>query len=264
MKQTAFQKIHWKHRFSHGGSLRQLRAGRGARPLSTKASLHLVLKANRDRVRDGLRVSRRFKLIHFLIQKYAVKFFIKVEQISIQNDHIHLLIRTSRRSLYQHFFRVLAGQIAQRFEKEGLLSVCKTQSPAGVSVTQAESLAVTDTPTGSSGEANVPRVTGTPRRGALVESEGLEAERSCMVGGVCVAPIGEVEKGLSGMDEVSASKLQKLWKHRPFTRVVRAFRDQLQVRNYIQLNEKEALRDIPYRKRRLRGLSAKEWEILWS
>ncbi len=245
MKQTAFQKIHWKHRFSHGGSLRQLRAGRGARPLSTKASLHLVLKANRDRVRDGLRVSRRFKLIHFLIQKYAVKFFIKVEQISIQNDHIHLLIRTSRRSLYQHFFRVLAGQIAQRFEKEGLLSVCKTQSPAGVSVTQAESLAVTDTPTGSSAEAKIPRVTGTPRRGALVESEGLEAERSL---GVSAGTV----------------KLQKLWKYRPFTRVVRAYKDQLQVRNYIQLNEKEALGEIPYRKRRLRGLSAEEWDVLWA
>ncbi len=263
MKQTAFQKIHWKHRYSHGGSLRQLRAGRGARPLSTKASLHLVLKANRERVRGGLRVSRRFQLIHFLIQKYAVKFFIKVEQASIQNDHIHLLIRTSRRSLYQHFFRVLAGQIAQRFEKEGLLSVCKTQSPAGVSVTQAESLAVTDTPTGSSAEAKVPRVTGTPGRGIAVEGEGLEAERSLGVSGACGAPIGEVAKGLSGGDKASATKLQKLWKYRPFTRVVRAFRDQLQVRDYIQLNEKEALRDIPYRKRRLRGLSSTEWERLW-
>ncbi len=263
MKQTAFQKIHWKHRYSHGGSLRQLRAGSGARPLSTKASLHLVLKANRERVRGGLRVSRRFQLIHFLIQKYAVKFFIKVEQASIQNDHIHLLIRTSRRSLYQHFFRVLAGQIAQRFEKEGLLSVCKTQSPAGVSVTQAESLAVTDTPTGSSGEANVPRVTGTPRRGALVESEGLEAERSLGVGGACGAPIGDGAKGLSGTDKAEAKRLQKLWKHRPFTRVVKAYRDQLQVRNYIQLNEKEALGEIPYRKERLRALSAEEWERLW-
>ena len=211
-KQTSFQKIHWKHRFSHGGSLRQLRAGRGARPLSTKVPLHLVLKANRERVRGGLRVSRRFKLIHFLIQKYAAKFFIKVEQVSIQNDHIHLLIRTSRRSLYQHFFRVLAGQIAQVFEKEGLLSVCKAQSPAGVSVTPAES---------------------------------LEAEGSL---------------GVSG----APAKLQKLWKHRPFTRVVKAFRDQLQVRNYIQLNEKEALQEIPYRKERLRALLPKDWEILWS
>ncbi len=214
-------------------------------------------------MRGGLRVSRRFKLIHFLIQKYAVKFFIKVEQVSIQNDHIHLLIRTSRRSLYQHFFRVLAGQIAQVFEKEGLLSVCKAQVPAGVSVTPAESLAVTDTPTGSSAEAKTHNVTGTAGRGIAVEAEGLEAERSCMVGEACGVPIGEVEKGLSGMDEVSASKLQKLWKYRPFTRVVKAYRDQLQVRDYIQLNEKEALGEIPYRKRRLRGLSAEEWEILW-
>ncbi len=244
-KQTSFHKIHWKHRYSHGGSLRQLRAGRGARPLSTKASLHLVLKANRDRVRGGLRISRRFQLIHFLVQKYAVKFFIKVEQVSIQNNHIHLLIRTSRRSLYQHFFRVLAGQIAQRFEKEGLLSVCKVLGPAGVSVTAAKSHMVTDTPTGSSNEAKTHNVTGTPERGIASEGEGLEAQGSL---------------GVSG----ATAKLQKLWKHRPFTRVVKAYRDQLQVRNYIQLNEKEALGQIQYRKDRLRGLLQKEWEILWS
>ncbi len=177
-KQTSFQKTPWKHRYSHGGSLRQLRAGRGARPLSTKVPLHLVLKANRDRVRGGLRVSRRFKLIHFLTQKYAAKFFIKVEQISIQNDHIHLLIRTSRRSLYQHFFRVLAGQIAQRFEKEGLLSVSKAQAPrAGVSVTAAESHMVTDTPSRPSGEAKTLGVTGTPDGGLCLKLKALKVKK---------------------------------------------------------------------------------------
>ncbi len=134
----------------------------------------------------------------------------------------------------------------------------------GVSVTAAKSHMVTDTPTGSSAEAKVLHVTGTPERGALVEAKSFEGERSCMVGGACVAQIGDMAKGLSRRDEVSASKLQKLWKFRPFTRVVRAFRDQIQVRNYIQLNEKEALGEIPYRKQRLRGLSAEEWERLWS
>jgi REP element-mobilizing transposase RayT len=54
---------------------------------------------------------------------------VKVEQVSIQHDHIHILIRTSRRSLYHHFFRVVAGQIAQRFKNEGLLSMDVTDTP---------------------------------------------------------------------------------------------------------------------------------------
>ncbi|MGZ5278548.1 MAG: hypothetical protein ACXWC9_01315 [Pseudobdellovibrionaceae bacterium] len=131
-KQLSFQNTNWRHRYSHGGSLRQKRAGRGARPLSSKVPIHLVFKANKDVIRGGFRLHRRFALIHHLLQKYQLKFFIKVEQVSIQGDHIHLLIRTTRRSLYQNFFRVLAGQIAQRFEKEGLLTVASvTDTPTG-------------------------------------------------------------------------------------------------------------------------------------
>jgi putative transposase len=139
MKQFEFQKINWKHRFSHGGILRKSRAGRGMRPLSSREPLHLVFKADRSRIKAGFRSYQRFFLIHSLIQKYSLKFFVKIEQVSVQGDHIHLLIRTTRRSNYQSFFRVIAGQIAQRFEKEGLLSL-----PA--SAANAEAM-VTDTPT---------------------------------------------------------------------------------------------------------------------
>ena len=120
-------------------------------------------------------------------------FFIKIEQISIQSNHIHLLIRTSRRSHFHYFFRVVAGQIAQRFEQEG-------------------SLAVTDTP----------------------RSEDRK-----------------VKRGLS------------LWQFRPFSRVIRGYKNYLQAKDYVQLNYKEAIGEISYKKNRLKGLSMAEWEILW-
>jgi REP element-mobilizing transposase RayT len=84
-----------------------------------------------------------------LIRKYAFKFYIKIHHLSIQGDHIHLHIRTTRRSNYQSFFRVVAGQIAQQFEKEGLLTL-----PPKVTDTPREpanprkSKGVTDTPGG--------------------------------------------------------------------------------------------------------------------
>lgn len=200
--QFSQSKLHWKHRYSHGGVLRQRRAGRGARPLSSRESLHLVFKANRDSIRGGFRSHRRFFVIHQILQQYQAKFYIKVAQSSIQGDHIHLLIRTSRRSNYQSFFRVVSGQIAQRFEKEGLLS-----------------LQVTNTPKGRKAKSENQSVTDTPRR--------------------------------------------KLWKHRPFTRVVKGWRAYRIVREYILLNEKEALGLIPYRKERLKGLSSRKWQLLW-
>src|SRR3989344_5359383 len=94
-------------------------------------------------------------------------------------EPLHCLIRASHRHLFQNFFRVVAGQIAQRIEM------------------------VTDTPNS-----------------------------------------------------------KKLWKYRPFSRVLRGYNALKIVRDYIQLNELEALGVIKYNKKRLCGLSTSEWEIL--
>jgi REP element-mobilizing transposase RayT len=82
-----------------------------------------------------LRSARGFALANRIIKKYAAHFYIKIEQLSLQNDHIHALVRTSRRSLYQHFFRVVTGQIAQQFKREGMLTIqlvtdTKTRTPS--------------------------------------------------------------------------------------------------------------------------------------
>ena len=192
-KQFSFDKTKHQHRYSYGGSLRQKRAGRGQRPLACKEALHIVFKINKSRLRcQGLRSSRSFSLIHQIVKRYSLNFFVKIEQVSVQGDHIHCLVRTNRRSHFHFFFRVVAGQIAQRFQKEGLL----------IEPTKA--------------------VTGTPP----VQGTGL-------------------------------------WKFRPFSRVVRGWRAHKIVRDYIQLNEQEARGQIRYQKKRLRGLSSGEWEILW-
>lgn len=162
----------WKHQLSHGGELRKKQLGRGARPLSTKEPIHAVFKIERLRLRHrSLRAPQNFKLVLQIVEKYAQYFAVKIEQFSVQNDHVHLLIRTSRRRQFHHFFRVVAGQIAQRFEKEGLLSL-----------------------------------------------------NNCM-------------KNCKMTDTPKAPK--SLWRHRPFTRVVRGWRAYRIIRNYIQLNEKK-------------------------
>lgn len=181
MRQQSFTKTNWSHRYCHGGTLRKSRAGRRARPLSSKDPLHLVFKCNIAALPQGLRTAVTYTLLHQLLRKYARKFFVKIEQFSIQRDHIHLLVRGSKRSQTQHFFRVFAGQAAQRI---------------------------------------LGTVTGTP------------------------AP--------------------RLWKHRPWTRVILGFKPYVTVKNYIQLNELEARGEIKYSNSRLAGLRPEEWERLWS
>ena len=182
-KQGSFFNYNGVFNLSHGGELRKKKKGRGPRPLSSKEPLHVVFKVAQFKLRHkSLRTPRSYKLSLEIIEKYAKHFAVKIEQRSVQKDHIHLLIRTSRRKHYHHFFRVVAGQIAQRFEKAGQI--------------------MTDTP--------------------------------------------------------------KFWKYRPFSRVVKGWKSYIIVRNYIQLNEKEAIGEIKYQKNRLRGLSTSDWQILWA
>ncbi len=203
--QQSFFKSEWKHSLCHGGTLRQKRAGRGARALSSREPIHVVFKVDRSKLRFGLRSSQTQGLALKIIHQYSRKFFVKIEQISIQNDHCHLLVRASRRSHFHHFFRVTAGQIAQRFKLEGHLSAKNSHA-----------IHVANCRTKNS-------VTGTPK--------------------------AKPQRGTG------------LWKHRPFSRVVRGWKAYKIVKDYIWLNELEAIGKVPYRKSRRRGLSSGEWEL---
>lgn len=81
-----------------------------------------MLKIERRLLRWGLRSPLGFYLINHIIKKYARRFYVKVEQVSINHDHLHLLVRFSKRSLGQHFLRVVTGQIAQQFKNNGFLA----------------------------------------------------------------------------------------------------------------------------------------------
>lgn len=140
-KQKSFFKTNWTHKFSHGGTLRNKRAGRGFRPLSKNDPLHLVFKAHRAVLCEGsLRGYRSRRICISVMKRYAKRFFVKIEQYSVQGDHIHILLRCSIRSNYQSFFRVVAGQIAQVLITEGLTKHVLKPKETSVQVQ------VTDTP----------------------------------------------------------------------------------------------------------------------
>lgn len=56
----------------------------------------------------------------------------------------------------------------------------------------------------------------------------------------------------------------RFFKYRPFSRVVKGLKAFSTVKYYVKLNEQEALKNIPYRKSRLRGLWDHEWIYLCS
>jgi REP element-mobilizing transposase RayT len=200
-RQLQLIRTYAKNRFAHGGELRKTRAGRGARPLSTKSAIHLVFKANRRMQRLGYRSPKGFAICNSVIKRYAKRFFVKIEELAICSDHIHLSVRFTKRSLGQHFLRVVAGQIAQQMEKHGLK--------------------VTDTPQGTSEEAK------------SLEAQGVFAGDAGVEGGHAPDALCETqqERG-GGQNPVPQSKAQ-----RTFQRGVGA---SLELRSELQIKKPDS------------------------
>ncbi len=214
-RQQSFLKMQSKSKLIHGGEHRKKRYGRLARPLSTKSAHHIVFKIYKENlVNRSFRHPKNFKTVQRLLKRYSQMFFIKIEQISYQHDHIHILARSGRRSHFHHFFRVFAGQVAQTM-----------------------------------------KVTGTPKK----RGNSWACGTSVIQGGGSVGERGADVSGSSG--QISTGRL---WKGRPFTRIIVGWFAMLTIRNYIQLNEKEVTGIITYRKERLRGLTMRDWQLLWS
>ena len=69
----------------------------------------------------NFRSPRVYKLVHRVIKRYSKRFHVKIEQCSVNFDHIHMNIRIPRRAMSHYFLRVVAGQIAQELQNSQLL-----------------------------------------------------------------------------------------------------------------------------------------------
>jgi REP element-mobilizing transposase RayT len=107
MKQLSFFK---SSRKEHGGIL-SLGKRRRARPLSTRCPLHVTLRSDFAHGPRSLRKNQ--VLVRAVTRKAATLFRIRVYEMAICGNHLHLLVRGKRRVDLQNFFRVLAGHIAQ-------------------------------------------------------------------------------------------------------------------------------------------------------
>ena len=85
---------------------------KSTRPLSSKDSIHFVLRSSWAMGSDSFLASRNRKSVDLLITHFAKKFGVKIYQRAIQTNHIHLLLKITNRALYKAFIRALSGKIA--------------------------------------------------------------------------------------------------------------------------------------------------------
>lgn len=101
---------------SYGGKLRNRAKGRGARPLCTKRSIHLLLWSSGAVATKSLVRTENRRVIHFALKKLAAKFGVKVYRIGNAGNHLHLIIKLSNRFAYSCFIRALTGSLALKLK----------------------------------------------------------------------------------------------------------------------------------------------------
>jgi len=99
----------------HGGSL-SVGKRRSFRPMNPKLSLHITLKS--EHAMGPRSLFRHKKLILSIMHKASQRFNVKVYNYALAGNHLHLLIKGSKREEIQNFFRVFAGHVAQRILKD--------------------------------------------------------------------------------------------------------------------------------------------------
>ncbi len=120
-------------RKEHGGTL-SLGKRRKKRPLSLKKPLHLVLRS--DFAFGSRSLLRHRPLIEKVLAKAKKRFAIRIYEMAIVSNHIHIMIKGHTRQDLQNFFRVVAGHIAQELLRQFPVLPSETAQRGGASKTR--------------------------------------------------------------------------------------------------------------------------------
>jgi hypothetical protein len=102
-----------KKRFIHGGAKSNGRR-KEFRPLSTKDSIHLVLKSSRAKGIYSFLYKENPNQVKHLLYKQARKFFVKITHYANVGNHLHLEVKITARKEFQQFLRSVTCLIARK------------------------------------------------------------------------------------------------------------------------------------------------------
>ncbi len=116
------------HPSAHGGVLRRRRAGRTRRPISTRFSMHLVLRSSFARGALSFVQPQTRHLINLLLAKHSAASGVRILGVGNAGNHLHLRVQVPHSAGYKHFVRALTGELAlklKRLAKHKLIEIHK-------------------------------------------------------------------------------------------------------------------------------------------
>lgn len=116
-----------------GGDARKTRASRLFRPISTKQSMHLILKSTQAKGAWSFLRPRNKAIVALAVRRYAEMFGVKIYSSANAGNHLHFHLKFHSHSMYKSFVRGLAGAIALKVTGSSKLKPLKerfwTQTP---------------------------------------------------------------------------------------------------------------------------------------
>lgn len=98
---------------SYGGVLLNKRQNRTyARPISTSQTMHLVLRSSQAVGEKSFKTNSNKAAIQNILNKFAIKYGIRIISLANVGTHLHLHIKIARRAGYLCFIRAVTSAIA--------------------------------------------------------------------------------------------------------------------------------------------------------
>jgi hypothetical protein len=120
-----------KEKSAYGGDLLKSRAGRlRGRPLSTKATMHLVLRSSKAKGNWSFRKPRNATCVNRIIDKFSVAYGVRVISMANVGNHLHLQIKLSNRFGYVPFIRAVTAAIAMAVTGRNRWSIANSDGKA--------------------------------------------------------------------------------------------------------------------------------------
>lgn len=103
---------------AYGGILRRSRRGRkGPRFVTSRNSMHIVLRSSRANGEWSFTRKENKSKIQKIIENFSAKYAVHVHSYGIVDDHIHLHVSLTDKELYKAFIRAITSSIAMAISK---------------------------------------------------------------------------------------------------------------------------------------------------
>lgn len=112
MKQLAFKEKELKAEKAFGSTLMRKAKNRGARPISTKQAMHVVLRSSQAVGEWSFKSKKNAQIVSETLKATAKKYGVKVYSFANVGNHLHIVLRLTNRQAYRGFIRALTGTIA--------------------------------------------------------------------------------------------------------------------------------------------------------